>query len=289
MERQGVVIKKVKKGEHGGHHGGSWKVAYADFVTAMMAFFLLMWLVTAKNLQDKAGIATYFKDYDITKGEKDIKDKIKKEIDKINIMFESKDKDAVPIKINILNNSETAKKVLSEWRNEMQSKLDDVSDQVLIDVTEDGAIRIQLVDKEGLPMFAAGSAELTPLAKKIIGVIWEKIKIEGVKIAIEGHTDAHQYSASGKTNWELSTERASSARRELERLGLLPNHLLSVSGLADTHPISKDPYSPINRRISLLLYYFLPPEPSSTESTNIDSLPTETPATTSDSSPGNPL
>jgi chemotaxis protein MotB len=262
MEKQGVAVKRIKKGGHGGVYGGSsWKVAYADFVTAMMAFFLLMWLVTAKNLLDRAQIATYFKDYDVTKGEADIKqkmEKVKKEMT-LKIVFQN-EQGALPIKpIFIDKNAETAKKIMAEWKNEIQQKLSDVSDQVLLDVTEDGAIQIQLVDKEGAPMFPGGSSELTPLAKKIISVIWDKIKTEDVKIAIKGHTDAYTYSAGQKTNWELSTERASAARKELEVHGLQPSQLIEVSGLADTKPIDKDPYSPVNRRISLLLYYFTPP------------------------------
>ncbi|MGE5341725.1 MAG: flagellar motor protein MotB [Candidatus Omnitrophota bacterium] len=261
MERQGVKIKKVKKGEDHKAHGGSWKVAYADFVTAMMAFFLLMWLVTAKKMEEKIGLQEYFQEYDVTKGEADIKKKIDEKIKKLKITFNQADKDAAPIKPIFINKySEAARKIMDEWKNEIQQKLTDVSDQVMIEVTEDGALMIQLVDKEGAPMFAAGSTELTPMAKKIMAVLWEKIRQEGVKVAIEGHTDAHRYSAGGKTNWELSTERASSARRELERLGFLPSNLLRVTGLADTKPISADPFSPTNRRISLIFYYFNNPE-----------------------------
>lgn len=256
MEKQVVTVKKVKKGKgHGGHHGGSWKVAYADFVTAMMAFFLLMWLVTAKKMEEKVGMAEYFKEYDVTQGEAAVKKKIDEKIKKFKLMMDQNAKDATPIKLILENNSQAAQQIMAEWKKEIQAKLNDVSDQIDIEVMPDGAINIQLVDNEGDFMFAPGSTELSPLAKKILGVIWEKIKLEGVRIAIEGHTDAHQYSANGKTNWELSTERASSARKELERLGFLPSNLIRVSGFADTKPISKDPFSPSNRRISLLLYY----------------------------------
>jgi len=286
MERQNVKIKRVKKGgDHGGHHGGSWKVAYADFVTAMMAFFLLMWLVTAKKMEEKVGIATYFNDYDITKGESDIKKKIDEKIKKYKLVLDQNSKDSQAIKLVLENNTAAARQILQDWKSEVQLKLNDVSDQIMVEITEDGAIMIQLVDKEGAPMFPPGSSDLSPVAKKILEVIWEKVKLEGVKIAIEGHTDAHRYSASGKTNWELSTERASAARKELERLGFQPENLLRVTGLADTKPISNDPFSPTNRRISLLLYYFTPPDPSApipeTETgTEPSAQPTTTPGTT---------
>ncbi|HLP60402.1 MAG TPA: flagellar motor protein MotB [Candidatus Deferrimicrobium sp.] len=261
MERQSVNIKKIKKiKDHGWkYHSGTWKVAYADFVTAMMAFFLLMWILAAKNPQDKAGIAEYFKEYDITKGQAHIKEKIDMAVKRLNIVVDKSDKEALNARAIFLDkNSEAAGKIVRDWKNQIQLKLIEVANQVWVDSADDGAIMIQLVDSDGLLMFPAGSSELTPVAKKILAVIWDKIKAEDVKIAIEGHTDAHQYTANGKTNWELSTERASAARKELERLGFLPGNLLRVSGLAATRPISDDIYSPINRRISLLLYYFSP-------------------------------
>ncbi len=286
MEKQNVIIKKVKKRRsHGGHHGGSWKVAYADFVTAMMAFFLLMWLVTAKKVEDKVGIAEYFKEYDITQGESAIKKKIENKIKKIKLEFAQKSQGALPIKLIFDENPAVANQIMLDWENEVQLKLNEVADQIKLDSTEDGAIMIQLVDKEGTPMFPPGSAELSGVGKKILAVIWEKIKLEGVKIAIEGHTDASQYSANGKTNWELSTERASSARKELERLGLLPGSLIRVSGLADTKLISKNPFSPSNRRISLLLYYYLPQEPAMESNTATEKPDTEAPATTTTTPP----
>lgn len=259
MEGKEVIVKKVKKVGHGGHHGGSWKVAYADFVTAMMAFFLLMWLVTAKKLQNKPedlkAIETYFKEYNALKGEKDIKQKIDKVMQAVNIVADTKNiKSGEVIKL-IDSGSEQGRQLLDAVRNEIQIRLSDVSDQVLVD-TFDGAIRIQLVDKDGNPMFPAGSAELTPVAKKILAVIGEKIISSGVKIAIEGHTDAYSTSSSVKTNWEISTERASAARIELERDGLDPSRLLKVTGYADTMPLNaQDPYDPRNRRINILLYY----------------------------------
>ncbi|MCX6580609.1 MAG: OmpA family protein [Candidatus Aminicenantes bacterium] len=262
MEKQNIIIKKVKKHRPRAWRpqGGTWKVAYADFVTAMMALFLLMWINSAKNPGEKAGIAEYFKEYNVTKGEADIKQKIDTAIKKLNIVVNRSDKDALNVRAVFFDkNSAAAKKIVGDWQNQVQLKLSDVSNQVLIDSTDDGAVTIQLVDNEGVPMFPAGSSDLTPVAKKILAVIWEKIKKEDVKIAIEGHTDAYQYSASGKTNWELSTERASAARKELERLGFLPANLVRVTGLADTRPISGDRFSPSNRRISLLLYYFAAP------------------------------
>ncbi|MCU0287870.1 MAG: OmpA family protein [Acidobacteria bacterium] len=261
MEKQSVSVKKIKKiKDYGGkYHSGTWKVAYADFVTAMMAFFLLMWIIAAKNPQEKAGIAEYFKEYNVTKGKAHIQDKVDTAIKKLNIVVDKNDKEAFNARAIFLDkNSAAAVKIVQDWKNQIQLKLIEVSNQVWVESLDDGAIMIQLVDNDGMLMFTAGSSELTPAAKKVLAVIWDKIKAENVKIAIEGHTDAHQYTAGGKTNWELSTERASAARKELERLGFLPGNLLRVSGLAATRPISDDIYSPINRRISLLLYYFSP-------------------------------
>jgi len=261
MAKQSITPKKIKKIlQHGGHHGGSWKVAYADFVTAMMAFFLLMWLVTAKNMEQKVGVATYFEEYNVIEGKEGVKKKIDQKMKEYKIFVEGQRKIGVtlPEKPVIVKDTETAK-IVSEWKNQIEQKLANVSDQVLVEAMSDGAVMIQLVDNQGIPMFPTGSSNLTLTAHDIMGVLWDKIKNENVKIAIEGHTDAYQYSASGKTNWELSTERASAARKELERLGLPPNKLIRVAGLADTQPISNDPYSPLNRRISILLYYFTTP------------------------------
>ena len=258
-----VIVKKVKKKGHGGHHGGSWKVAYADFVTALMAFFLLMWLVTAKKASDKVGLETYFKEYDITKGSEAVRKTIREKIgqyEAAQAAAGNKSLVDLPQKPDaVLFTEESTRQIVGEWKTQIEGRLAEFSNQVLVDLSPDGAVMIQMVDKLGVPLFPTGGTELTDTARSILAVIWEKIRLENVKVAIEGHTDAYQYSRDGKTNWELSTERASAARKELERLGLPAYRLLRVTGLADTKPYSEDPYSPMNRRISLLLYYYTAP------------------------------
>ncbi len=249
MEGKEVVIKKVKKGGHGGAHGGAWKVAYADFVTAMMAFFLLMWLVTAMKPQAKQAMAEYFKEYNVLKGAKALKKKT------VNIEVNEGDQVIVKGGQGALDLGGAGDSLLQAMKQEIEQKLADVEDQVMVDVTADGAIRVQLFDKEGGPIFPPGSAELSPLGRKILDVIVDRFKGGMVKVAIEGHTDAFVYAGAGKTNWELSTERASAARVELEQRGFSPDHLLRVTGYAATVPLVVDnPFDPRNRRISLLLY-----------------------------------
>ncbi len=238
-EKKTIIIKKIKKELHEGSHGGSWKVAYADFVTAMMAFFLLLWLITMVSSEKRARIAHYFKYFSI--------------FEKSGTSFMEKqsavfNKAGDTIGMNAEEFKERIKKTI-------ENKLADIKDQVLVDIFE-GGVRIQLVDKEGRPMFELGSSQPTPLAKRILKVITENIKTIPNKVAIEGHTDALAYKSSAYTNWELSTERALTARKEMEKYGLPPERISKVAGYADTIPLIKEnPIDPRNRRISILLLF----------------------------------
>lgn len=252
MSRQkSVIIKHVKKRVEEGGHGGSWKVAYADFVTAMMAFFLLMWLITMVAPEKRISVATYFKHFTIF--EKSGSSFMEKNA---AIVSETGGEISVPKEFSQGMKREVTREELKEkLRGEMEKQLADVKDQVIVEVFE-GGVRIQLVDKEGRQIFPLGSAEPTPTARKIFKVIGESIKDVPNKIAIEGHTDALTYSSSRYTNWELSTERASAARKELEANGLDPDRLARVSGFAATEPFIKgNPNDPRNRRISIILQY----------------------------------
>lgn len=328
MKGQNIIIKRKKKASHGGGHGGSWKVAYADFVTAMMAFFLLMWLLNMTSSSKKLQLSTYFKNlsmfsamsmYFIGKGKdvvdsnvtssprevedkvagaspaeseeiqklKQLLDKLKKEIEtaeqdlklampaqaeKLEELLEKLKKEkgnveekikeataanAAPTEsINAEKFKEKLKRDLGEkLKGEIGEKSAEIKDQVLIDVIE-GGVRIQIVDKAGKPMFALGSPELMPDAKRILKIITaDLLTLRDVKLSIEGHTDALGYSGSKYTNWELSTDRASAARRELEYDGVDPNNLSRVAGFASTEPLIKDnPNDPRNRRITILVY-----------------------------------
>lgn len=247
MNSQKIIIKKVKKKSGEGGHGGSWKVAYADFVTAMMAFFLLLWLITMVSPEKRARLATYFKHFSIF--EQTGYSFMEKTSEVMNEGGQSNKITYLPTStLNPEEFKESIKKAIEE-------KLGDIKDQVIVDIFE-GGVRIQLVDKEGKPMFDLGSSKPTPLAERILRVIGDNIKSQPNPVAVEGHTDALTYKGSEYSNWELSTERALTARKELEKNGLTPDRLTKVAGYADTIPFVKDdPKDPRNRRISIILMF----------------------------------
>jgi chemotaxis protein MotB len=241
-----IVIKKVKK--HGeGHHGGSWKVAYADFVTAMMAFFLMLWLLSMVSTEKRAVLAAYFKDFSLfEKGGKSfmmdggIKPTIQHQTgsDVVDITNES----------GTAMNEEIAAKILAS----LESRGDYPKNQVLVEMSPDG-IRIQIVDSKENPIFPPGSAQLTDAGKKIIESVSTILRNFRNEIAVEGHTDGSPTRNDQISNWELSTARASAARRQLENDGIDPGRIARVVGFADKAPFVKDqPDDPRNRRISLL-------------------------------------
>lgn len=262
--QKNIIIKQVKKKVVGGHHGGSWKVAYADFVTGMMAFFLLMWLLSMVAPEKRARIATYYKTFSIfeqsgssfmsekaailseTGGEVSIP---KEYYDRGDKEKEEK-KEAPPAPGGV-----TPEKLQEKLKREMQAKLQGLEDQIMVEVFP-GGVRIQLVDKDGQTIFPLGGSAPTEVGRKMMAAVAGSIKDIPNKIAIEGHTDAISYSSNRYTNWELSTERASAARKELEMSGLNPDKLALVAGYAATMPLIKDnPNDPRNRRISVIIQY----------------------------------
>jgi chemotaxis protein MotB len=249
MKASRVIIKKVRKrGHDSGHHGGQWKVAYADFVTAMMAFFLLMWLIAILSPETKKSMAQYFQEVGI------FQNNGKGFLDKSNGIMGDAGTPRVASP-----NREVSQMSREEFRDrlkrDIETKLAEVKDQIMVEIFE-GGVRIQMIDKEGSPMFALGSPDLTEAARKIIGVIASNIRDMGNDVAIEGHTDALSYASNRYTNWELSTERASSARKELETEGLNADRLIRVAGYAAKEPLIKtNPADPRNRRISIVLLF----------------------------------
>jgi len=245
IKPKSIIIKKIKKNAGGGHHGGSWKVAYADFVTAMMAFFLLMWLLNMTSEEKRARLSQYFKYFSIyDQGGTSF-------MDRTSALFsesgESSQKALQAMRESNIQNIE------EELKKGIMGKLEDSKDQVVVDTVE-GGVRIQVTDKEGSLMFETGSIKLTPRAKGILRVIGENINKLPNKVSVEGHTDALPYAKSDYSNWELSTGRASTARRELEFYGLDAKRIDRVSGYADKDPLIKDnPQDPRNRRISIIL------------------------------------
>ena len=245
-KEQPVIIKKVNKGKGHGHHGGAWKLAYADFVTAMMAFFLLMWLLNSTDEKTRKGISEYFQDpYEaslIDKGQIPTLDEISPtEIDRQAEKNDEKQLEMLKEKILDLIK---ANPELSEFK-----------DQIKLQTTDEG-LRIQIIDNKNMPMFKLASSETEPEIRLIFRALAPVINKLPNKISINGHTDAKPFppNRKGYTNWELSSDRANAARYELTQGGLADNKILRVTGLSDSIPYNTaDPDDPMNRRISIIV------------------------------------
>ncbi len=237
-DRPKIIIKKAK-GHHGGHHGGAWKVAYADFVTAMMALFLVLWLLGSSNSQQRSVIAHYFREPGVFTGSQGI--------------IPDGGQDKLGAGIIQAPSLEVLKSQISE-RLAGLTELLNVYDQVPIKITEEGLL-VEVIDKEKQAFFDLSSAKVNPLMRKVLAVIVNEIKDAPNKIAIGGHTDARQFQREKYySNWDLSTERALNTRRALEELGLSPDRVEKVAGYADRQlRVPGDPLSAENRRISILI------------------------------------
>lgn len=246
-----VLIRRRKKKSHDAHHGGSWKVAYADFVTAMMAFFLLLWLLSMVAPEKKIAMSEYFSNFSL------LKDQSQQSgtsiLDKSTGVLEigrTTQKESFRVKEEKRATSQELAKMM---RMAIEDKLQAMKKQVLIDTTQEG-LRIQIVDIEGSEIFRLGSDEPTEKAVQIIRLVSENIREKPNRIVIEGHTDSAPFKTAQKTNWELSTSRASAARRELENNGVDPGRIARVVGYADQELlVREDPKDPRNRRISIIL------------------------------------
>jgi chemotaxis protein MotB len=269
MKDEKVIFKKVKKGGQHGDHGGSWKVAYADFVTAMMALFLCLWLINMIAPEKRARVAHYFRHFSIfDHGGKSLKEESSKIFNEsgeskkgsfsdfegmLEYPYNGKQSDMENTYSNQGESTSRAEEIKENIKRTIEARFGEVKDQVLIEVFE-GGVRIQLVDKEGRPMFELGSSRPTPLAVKILEAIAENIRSLPYPVSIEGHTDSLPYRSSTYSNWDLSTERALAAKRILESFELNPDRLAKIAGYADKIPLIKDnPRDPRNRRISILL------------------------------------
>jgi chemotaxis protein MotB len=289
-----IYVKRVKK-VAGGHHGGAWKVAYADFVTAMMAFFLVMWLVTAVSKEQRAAIFDYFKNPSMEPGKSvkpapgqmgpggassspinlggglDAPKTSLQKTDKIGATVMSEP--AKPIELQTEEEraaAEAAKQAelqrlvekkqldaLMQDLEEAVSKsqaLQPFKDQLLLDITPEG-LRIQIVDAQNRPMFDLGSSRLKPYTRDILREVASYLRTVPNRLSITGHTDASPYAGlTGFTNWDLSTDRANSARRALEAAGLATERISRVVGLASSVLFDKqNPRSAVNRRISIVV------------------------------------
>lgn len=230
-------VKKVKA--HGKHHGGAWKVAYADFVTAMMALFLVLWLVSQADTKLKQAIANYFRTpgvFDTMRG---------------GVLSGEQDVSKEPKDLTFKENDDALFSIARALRKEMESR-SDLKDRVKVEMTEEG-LRIQILDKANQVSFPSGSAQMATDASQILREIAGAICNLPNQILIGGHTDSHVFSSDNNyTNWELSADRANAARRELQAGCVKPEQIRKIVGYADTEPlVPEDPFSPSNRRISI--------------------------------------
>jgi len=250
-DRSKIIIRKVNKKSHGGHHGGSWKVAYADFVTAMMAFFLLLWLLSMTSPDQRAALSQYFNSFSLfdNKAQQSGTSILDKSTGVLN-EGRSVQSESTRMSVEKKANPEELAKMM---RGAIDNKLQAMKNQVLIETTKEG-LKIQIVDNEGSEIFRSGSDEPTEKARQIIRLVSENLREKPNRIIIEGHTDSAPFKSAQKTNWELSTSRASAARRELENNGIDPNRIARVVGYADQDPLIKEnPKDLRNRRISIIL------------------------------------
>ena len=276
------IIIKRKKVVGGGHHGGSWKVAYADFVTAMMAFFLVLWLITALDKDQRAALFDYFKNPSLEQG-KSVRAAPAQmgpggaSTSPINLRGGlDAPRTAMASKITVVDTTgvreEDAKRIKAEAEAAEHKKLESLmaelqaaieksealqpfKDQLLLDITPEG-LRIQIVDKQNRPMFDVGSARLKDYTQEILHTLADYLNSVPNHISLSGHTDVRPYpgSGGGYSNWELSTDRANAARRSLQEGGLLADKVSRVVGLSSTVLFDRDdPENPVNRRISIIV------------------------------------
>lgn len=264
MENQTIIVKKIKKGGHG-HHGGAWKVAFADFAVAMMAFFLLLWLIASATPKAKESISEYF--IDPIKHEKASKASDSM-IDSGGTKDTSKEKSGQDFKTGadeatkeqnqqaIAQDKERLRDLMKEIQKAIEAspELKEHKDQLKLDITPEG-LRIQILDAENRPMFDSGSAVLKSYTKVILHELAKTINKVPNRISLTGHTDAALFSGSkGYSNWELSADRANASRRELIVGGLLGEKVVKVVGMSSMLPFIKDdPRNAINRRIAIIV------------------------------------
>jgi chemotaxis protein MotB len=290
-----IIIKRFKKTGHDAHHGGAWKVAYADFVTAMMAFFLLMWLINTTTPEQKRGIADYFAPQSISQassgaggvlggtvlgqatsragGAASLTDKSPPQSPSPPVRSKTEPARSKAVDQQQQSDARTAPSAQDQEfasaaesiRQAMQEMPDiaALSRQVIMDQTPEG-LRIQLVDQDGKSMFAPGSAEPMPYTRKLL------VKIAGIidrlpnRISISGHTDSQPSEGPGAmSNWELSAARANAARAMITGAGVSNDRIYEISGKAGSEPLlPEDPNASANRRLSIVLMREAPPVPA---------------------------
>ncbi|PKO64447.1 MAG: motility protein MotB [Betaproteobacteria bacterium HGW-Betaproteobacteria-16] len=269
---QPIIIKRIKKTGHAAH-GGAWKIAYADFVTAMMAFFLLMWLLGSTSKGELQGIASYFSNPvkvslmggDGTGNSNSILPGGGRDLSKSAGQVDGGDAERAAKQMWTQMAKEERERNEANRIQELQRKIQSVissdprlaeyGSQIQLETTLDG-LHIQIVDQQSRPMFDTGSALVKPYMSEILRGIGAALGDVENRIALAGHTDATPYGSGdrGYSNWELSADRANASRRELVAGGLPDNKLLRVEGLASSQLLRPEaPTDPINRRISIVV------------------------------------
>lgn len=279
---QPIIIRRVKK-VSGGHHGGAWKVAYADFVTAMMAFFLVMWLVGIASKEQKAAVSEYFKNPSAVEGTAAIpgtsslgpggaSDKLIPTANALSMPGGVGPKVGEPgeaTRSRIPSDADADaraaaaaedRRQLEELRKDLEAAVEKslalapFKDQLLIDLTPEG-LRVQIVDRLNRPMFDLGSSSMKDYTIEVMHELGTLLAGTPHKIALAGHTDETPFQAPrGYGNWELSSDRANAARRALLEGGLDEARISRVVGLASSVPFDRDdPRAPVNRRISIVV------------------------------------
>lgn len=296
MDQQPIIIKKIKKGG-GGHHGGAWKIAYADFVTAMMAFFLLLWLLNAVSQEQLEGIADYFAPTVTSTSQSGsgqilggttvaVDGSLEDTVSRPSVTMdlpppkagsggEAMQDEVVQAEMDAEQTKAKAEQEqFDKAAKEMQEALEtlpefqQLAESLMVDNTPEG-LRFQIVDQEGLAMFPSGSASMYEHTERVLGLVVEVVQKMPQDLAISGHTDAVPMGGGDQTytNWELSTDRANAARRGLLRMGIPESRIARVVGKAATEPLlPDDPTNARNRRLSIVLMRGTgeqaPPEPA---------------------------
>ncbi len=279
---QPIIIKKVKKGGHG-HHGGAWKIAYADFVTAMMAFFLMLWLLNSVTEEQLEGIADYFAPTMVSRSSSGAGGMLGGQTIGEGAMADPTSSPTVSMSLPPATFSDEGEdltepgegvsedeflEAMAEREQEQFEKARDAllkavhsipelerfADSLLVDNTPEG-LRIQIVDQEGLAMFPSGSANMYGHTRALLDLVARVVQQLPQRVSVTGHTDSTPFSdGANYSNWELSSERALAARRVLMGSGVPKERVDRVVGKADTEPLEEnDPSSPRNRRISIIL------------------------------------
>ena len=267
-----IIVKRIKK-TAAGHHGGAWKIAYADFVTAMMAFFLLMWLLGSTSEGDKKGLADYFGSplkvaMGGGSGSGDASSVVKgggTDLSRSSGQVKQGDVEAQRRTLALKALKAEQHRAEAARLEALKDKVEDVlasnpalaamKSQIRLQMTRDG-LRIQIVDEQSRPMFDSGSAVVKPYMRDLLRKIGSVLAEVPNRLTLEGHTDAQPFGAGerGYSNWELSSDRANASRRELGAGGLPEERVLLVQGMAASVPFdAKDPLGAVNRRISIIV------------------------------------